>query len=80
MSYRATPLPWCNLSLAQLLMGRRIRTVVPEADGVLIPSWPNLTEFQRVDEQYKKKLKCQYDRRHRTQELPEYRDDTEIYY
>ena len=36
MSYRATPLPWYNLSPAQLLMGRRIRTVVPEADGVLI--------------------------------------------
>ena len=38
MSYRATPLPWCNLSPAQLLMGRRIRTVVAEADGVLISS------------------------------------------
>ena len=52
MSYRATPLPWCNLFPAQLLMGRRIRTVVPEADGVLIPSWPNLTKFRLVDEQY----------------------------
>ena len=38
MSYRATLLPWCNLFPAQLLMGRRIRTVVREADGVLIPS------------------------------------------
>ena len=38
LSYRATPLPWCNLSPVQLLMGRRIRTVVPEADEVLIPN------------------------------------------
>ena len=53
MSYRATPLPWCNLSPPQLLMGRRIQTVVPEADGVLIPSWPNLTEFRKVDKQIK---------------------------
>ena len=51
MSYRATPLPWCNLSPAQLLMGKRIRIFVPEADGVLIPSWSNLTEFRQVDEQ-----------------------------
>ena len=57
MSYRATPLPLCNLSPTQLLIGRRIRTVVPEADGVLVPSWPNLTEFRKVDEQYKKKQK-----------------------
>ena len=79
MSYRATPLPWCNLSPTQLLMGRTIRTVVPEADGVLIPSWPNLTEFRKVDEQYKKKRKSQYDKRHRVRELPEFDDDTEVF-
>ena len=79
MSYRATPLQWCNLSSAQLLMGRRIRTVVSEADGVLIPSWPNLTKFRQVDEQYKKKQKCQFDRRHRARELPELEDDTEVF-
>ena len=28
LSYRATPLPWCRLSPAELLMGRRIRTDV----------------------------------------------------
>ena len=49
MSYRATPLPWCSHSPTQLLMGRRIRTVVPEADGVLNSSWPNLTEFRKAD-------------------------------
>ena len=79
MSYRATPLPWCNLSPSQLLMGRRIRTVVPEADGVLVPSWPNLTEFRKVDEQYKKKQKSQYDKRHRARELPEFNDNTDVF-
>ena len=79
LSYRATPLPWCNLSPAQLLMGRRIRTVVPEADEVLIPNWPNLAEFKKVDESYRKKLKHQYDRRHSVRELPEFADDAEVF-
>ena len=30
LSYRATPLPWCGLSPAELLMGRKIRTDTPE--------------------------------------------------
>ena len=30
LSYRATPLPWCHLSPAELLMGRRLRTELPQ--------------------------------------------------
>ena len=30
LSYRATPLPWCGLSPAELLMGRKIKTDVPQ--------------------------------------------------
>ena len=29
LNYRATPLPWCKLSPAELLMGRRLKTQVP---------------------------------------------------
>ena len=29
LNYRATPLPWCKCSPAELLMGRRLRTRVP---------------------------------------------------
>ena len=79
ISYRVTTLPWSNLSPSQLLMGRRLRTVVPETDKILSPSWPHLTEFQEVDKWYKKKLKQQYDRRHRARELPEFSDDTEVF-
>ena len=37
LSYRATPLPWCRLSPAELLMGRRPRTDVPQVSNLLIP-------------------------------------------
>ena len=30
LSYRATTLPWCNISPAELLMGRRLSTSVPQ--------------------------------------------------
>ena len=42
LSYRATPLPWCNL---ELLMGRRIRTPLPHVDEQLVPKWPYLPKF-----------------------------------
>ena len=29
LTYRSTPFPWCNLSPAELLMGRRIRSNIP---------------------------------------------------
>ena len=37
LSYRATPLSCCGLSLAQLLMGRTIRTDVPQHPSVFQP-------------------------------------------
>ena len=33
LTYRATPMPWCALSPAELLMGRKIRTDVPQVTG-----------------------------------------------
>ena len=51
--------------------------MVPEADGVLVPSWPDLTEFQNIDEQYTKKHKSKYDKRHRG--LPEFDDNTQVF-
>ena len=44
-----------------------------------VPSWPNLTEFRKVDKQYKKKQKSQCDKRHRARELPEFDDNTNVF-
>lgn len=54
MSYRSTPLPSCGLSPEELLMGRRMRTDVPQLKKLFVPDWPYLKGFREVDKQYKK--------------------------
>ena len=79
MSYRATPLPWCNLSPAELLMGRRIRTTLPLTDECLIPKWSYLQKFRKENDDYKRKQKRDFDKRHRVNELPMLSDDTAVW-
>ena len=49
LSYRTTPLSWCDLSPAGLSMGRRLRSSVPQTDKILLPQWPYLKEFRALD-------------------------------
>ena len=79
MSYRATPLTWCSFSPAELLMGRRIRTPVPQTNQQLIPQWPHLSEFWRLNKLYKRKQKRFFDHGHRVRELPALPNDTEVW-
>ena len=51
LTYRATPFPWCGLSRAELLMGRRVRTDAPQAQQLLTPNWPHLEGFEQKDQQ-----------------------------
>ena len=71
LSYRATPLPWCNISPAELLLGRKIATDLPQPDAQLSPDWPYLKAFQTADGAHKLKQQVQFNRRHRTRPLPE---------
>jgi len=79
LSYRATPLPWCCLSSAELLMGRRLHTDVSQVSNLLVPDWPHLHGFAEKDVQYKKLQKEQYDHRHRTKPVASLPDDTEVW-
>ena len=79
LSYRATPLSWCDRSPAELSMGRRLRTSVPQTDKILIPQWPYLEDFKAKDKEYKEKQKENFDSRHRVKDLPSIPNDTEVW-
>ena len=79
LTYRSTPLHWCNFSPAELSMGRRLRTTLPILHKQLTPSWPYLDEFQELNEQFKHRQKVDYDRRHRTHPLPPIPENTEVW-
>ena len=61
MSYHATPLPWCDLSPTELLMGRRIRTSIPQMTNQFVPGWTYISDFKKKDADFKRKQKDNYD-------------------
>ena len=42
-----------SISLAELLMGRRLCTDVPQVANLLILDWPHLQGFEEKDKEYK---------------------------
>ena len=79
LTYRATLLPWCGYSPAQLLMGRNIRINIPQAMEHLISQLPNYKKFRQDDKKFKQQQKANYDRRHRTRALPFLPEDTKVW-
>ena len=79
LTYRTTPLTWCNLSPAQLLMGRCLRTTLPQVDDHLQPQWNYLETFRKQNKEFKQKQKTTYDLRHRARPLPPIPDDTDVW-
>ena len=57
LTYRTTPLPWCNLTPAEILMGRKVRGNHPQVTDKLNPNWSYLEEFQKQDGEFKCKQK-----------------------
>ena len=78
VSYRATLLSWCELSPAELCMGRRLRTSVPQTDTMLIPQWPYLKGLRELDKQ-KQKQKENFDLRHHVKDVQPILNDTEVW-
>ena len=79
LSYRATPLPWCSLSPAELLFGRKIATDLPQLSPLLTPHWSHLKHFKKTDKAYKSKQQIQFNRRHRTRSLPMLSTNTPVW-
>ena len=74
--YRATLLPFCSRSPSELLMGRCIRTKVPQTNEHYVPEWPYLQDFERCDKELKKRKKKYFDRHNQVHSLP---DITQMY-
>ena len=79
LSYRATPLPWCGLSPGELLMGRRLKTDVPETRDISPPNWPHLRSFADKDKEKKQRQKEVYNRQHRVCTVPSLPDNTPVW-
>ena len=79
LNYRTTPFPWCNLSPAELSMGRQLRSNLPQIKDKQRPAWPYLEEFCKQNELFKQRQKADFDRRHRVRPLPPIPSDTEVW-
>ena len=53
LTYRVTPMLWCGLSPAELLMDRRIHTDVTQVKCLFAPRWPHLKNFRMLDQKDK---------------------------
>ena len=79
LSYRSTPLQWCRLSPSELLMGRRLRSTLPQPNNSFLPAWSYLEKFREQDHEFKREQERQYNKCHRTQQLPELPNDTAVW-
>ena len=78
LQYRSTPLA-NGYSPAELLFGRRIRTLVPCADESLEPKWPDIHVIRKTEMQNKQYQQYNYDSRHRAKPLPTLSPGTEVF-
>ena len=79
LQYCATPLPFCNHSPSELLMGRCIRTKIPQTNEHYVPEWPFLQDFERCDKELKKRQKKGFDRHIQVQLLPDIPGNTDVW-
>lgn len=78
MAYRSSPLE-NGFSPAQLLFGRRIRTILPMSDNMLKPSWPNMSEVYKKKSESQFKTKVYYDKHHGSKEISDISCGTRVW-
>lgn len=69
LAYRATPLK-CGYSPAELLMGRRLRTTLPENPQNFTPKWPDLAQIRERETRERETQKENFDCSHQARSLP----------
>ena len=79
LNYRTTPLPWCGLSPAELLMGRKLRTTLPQHLKVLVPKWDYIQHFKRQSQRYKMKQAENYNQAHAVRQRPDLEIGQEVW-
>uniref|UniRef100_A0A3Q3NDN6 Integrase catalytic domain-containing protein n=1 Tax=Mastacembelus armatus TaxID=205130 RepID=A0A3Q3NDN6_9TELE len=70
MAFRATPTSSTGVSLAELLMGRKIRTTLPTLQNNLKPNMPDEEKIRQADAAVKQKQSYYYNRRNGVRILP----------
>ncbi|KAL5493939.1 hypothetical protein EMCRGX_G015184, partial [Ephydatia muelleri] len=66
-------------SPSELLMGRKLRTTLPQTTIHLMPEWPFLKEFKRQNKKFKDKQETQYNRAQRTRPLLPLEDGMDVW-
>ncbi|XP_056000230.1 uncharacterized protein K02A2.6-like [Ostrea edulis] len=78
MSYRATPIEATGMSPAEMLMGRKIGTLLPALPETLDPAWPETDDIRLRDALYKDRTKNSYDRHFNTRPLTEMEEGNQV--
>jgi hypothetical protein len=78
LRYRATPLANGH-SPAELLMGRKLQTLLPIAPKQLKPKLPNFRSLRENEKESKIKQKRNYDRRHRARLLTKVKTNDKVW-
>ena len=75
LNYNATPMPWCGFSPSELLMGRKVRTTVPQVAEHFCPNWL----FYRKNQEFKRQQEKQYNQHHQTRPQLELEEGDEVW-
>lgn len=78
LAYRATPLA-NGYSPAQLLMGRRLRTTVPQLPSMLLPELPDRERIAAVERERRQKDAAVFNKRHRARDLSPISPGTDVW-
>ena len=79
LNYRTTPMLWCNLSPAELSMGRHRRTLVPQTNTLLVPEWTYLDHFHKSNQIENKNQRDHFNLCLGVRTLPEIPNNTPVY-